>query len=77
MQSHRTRPPLILIGSFYRNQEREKIGTTQVIYNTLLTQIIEAKPQGEIILGGDFNAKMDMKAEKNRNPQERVNTFNP
>ncbi len=56
------RPKAIAIGVFYGPQEKEPIEQVQNIYNNLETQIKQAQAEAETILGGDFNAKLEIKA---------------
>ena len=53
-----TRPKNIAIGVFYGPQENEKIEKVTEIYKNLETQILQKQKKHEIILGGDFNAKL-------------------
>ena len=54
------RPRNISIGVFYGPQENEKIEKVKEIYETLDHQINQRKKTTEVILGGDFNAKIKM-----------------
>ena len=66
------RPKNIAIGVFYGPQENAKIDTTKAIYNKLETQINQKAGKNEIILGGDFNAKLEIN-HKDGNQQESRN----
>ena len=50
----------IHIGNFYGKQETNNIEDTQREFDELTTQIMEKKRTGEIILLGDFNAKIEV-----------------
>ena len=60
------RPKNIAIGVFYGPQENEKIEKVKDIYHTLETQINQKIKTNEIILGGDFNAKLEINNEKGK-----------
>ena len=55
----------IHVGIFYGKQETHNINETQREYDELVTQIMEKKRTGEIILLGDFNAKLEIKEGNN------------
>ena len=59
-----TRPKNIALGVFYGPQEKESIESTKGTYNILETQILQLQKDNEIILGGDFNAKLQIDNEK-------------
>ena len=61
----------IAIGVFYGPQEGERIDKTKEIYNTLETQILQKMKKQDIILGGDFNAKLDINQTKAKQNQSR------
>ena len=52
------RPRNITIGVFYGPQENVTTEKVRKIYNNLETQINTKRKPNEIILGGDFNAKL-------------------
>ena len=54
------RPKNIAVGVFYGPQEKEKLEKVTEIYNNLETQINQLNQSNEIILGGDFNAKLEL-----------------
>ncbi len=56
------RPKAIAIGVFYGPQEKETSEQVQNIYNNLETQVKQIQTEAEIILGGDFNVKLEIKA---------------
>ena len=66
-----TRPKNIAIGVFYGPQEGERIDKTKEIYNTLETQILQKLKKQDLILGGDFNAKLDINQTKAKQNQSR------
>ena len=55
-----TRPTPIYIGVFYGPQESDNRERTTKIYQYVSTQIKQLQKRGEIILGGDFNAKLQI-----------------
>ncbi len=59
-----TRPKPIFIGAFYGPQEKTTKQKVEDIYTTLETQVTQLENQGEVLLTGDFNAKLEI-----RNPQ--------
>ncbi len=65
----KTRPKPIYIGAFYGPQENSPIEETNRIYDTLDTQTNTLKTEGEVILVGDFNAKLEIKNEIVRQEQ--------
>ena len=52
------RPKNIAIGAFYGPQENAKIGDVKGIYTTLSNQITRKATNSEVIIAGDFNAKL-------------------
>ena len=52
------RPKIIAIGAFYVPQENAKIGDVKGIYTTLSNQITQKATNSEVIIAGDFNAKL-------------------
>ncbi len=59
----KTRPKPLYIGTFYGPQEGNKKEDTEMIYTALETQINQLKQKGEVIIAGDFNAKLEHKQE--------------
>jgi len=51
---------IFCIGTYYGKQEGHKVEEVELEYNQLTTHINRLKREGEIILTGDFNAKMDV-----------------
>ncbi len=66
-----TRPKPIHIGVYYGPQENNTKEKNEQIYQALETQIKQLQTQGEIILGGDFNAKLEIKSKKGDQKQSR------
>ena len=58
----------IYVGGHYGKQEGEKLDTVENEYSQLNTQIIRLAREGQIILAGDFNAKLTVESE--RTPQK-------
>ena len=54
------RPNNIAIGVFHGPQENIKVETARYIYASLETQIKQKSKDNEIIIGGDFNAKLQV-----------------
>ena len=50
----------VAIGVFYGPLEKEKLEKVTEIYNNLETQINQLNQSNEIIIGGDFNAKLEL-----------------
>ncbi len=59
----RTRPTPTFIGVFYGPQENHPKEETERIYSTVEAQIHTLKAEGEVILTGDFNAKLEIKTD--------------
>ena len=55
-----SRPKNIAIGVFYGPQENEKIEKVQEIYTALNNQINQQTEDNEVIIAGDFNAKLEV-----------------
>ena len=55
----------IHIGNYYGKQENYNIDDTSREFDELTTQIMEKKRTGEVILVGDFNAKLEIKEGRN------------
>ncbi len=66
-----TRPDDVYIGVFYGPQENNPIENTRKIYNKLETQIKQLQKRGEVIIGGDFNAKLKITSEKGNQEESR------
>ena len=66
------RPKNIAIGAFYGPQENAKIGDVKGIYTTLSNQITQKATNSEVIIAGDFNAKLTIN-KINCNQQESRN----
>ena len=64
MDHPRDQTKKIAIGVFYGPQEEERLDKTKEIYNTLETQILQKLKKQDIILGRDFNAKLDINQSK-------------
>ena len=67
-----SRPKNISIGVFYGPQENEKVEKTKEIFEKLENQITQKLTENELIIGGDFNAKLEIikpteKQEQSRN----------
>ena len=58
-----SRPRNIAIGVFYGPQINDKAEKIKDIYHELETQIKQKTKENEIILGGDFNARLEIKNE--------------
>ncbi len=69
----KTRPKNIAIGAFYGPQEKEKIEKVKDIYRGLTTQINQINKNAEIIIAGDFNAKLEITKDENRIQDESRN----
>ena len=54
---------LLFIGTYYGKQETEKETIVEEEYTTLTTQINTLKTKGEVVLTGDFNAKLRVEKE--------------
>ena len=54
------RPRIIAIGVFYSPQENEKMENAKGIYTALGHQIAQKAQNNEVILAGDFNAKLQI-----------------
>ena len=65
------RPKNIAIGVFYGPQENEKIDKVQEIYSALNNQINQQAENNEIIIAGDFNAKLAIDRENCSQPVSR------
>ena len=57
------RPRNIAVGVFYGPQENEKVEKVKEIYNALSHQLHQIKDECDIILAGDFNAKLKISKE--------------
>ncbi len=55
-----TRPKNLAIGVFYGPQETDQVSKVQETYTDLETQILQLMKDNEILLGGDFNAKLNV-----------------
>ena len=51
---------LLYIGTYYGKQESDKEETIEEEFTTLTTQINTLKTRGQVILTGDFNAKLEI-----------------
>ncbi len=73
-----TRPADIYIGVYYGPQESHNLEQTEKIYQYLQTQVKQLQTRGEIVIGGDFNAKVSVKNLQNqsRNGQLLQNMIN-
>lgn len=56
----KTQPNPIYIGLYYGKQEKESKEAVENEYSIISTHILELKKTGNIILMGDFNAKLDI-----------------
>ena len=65
------RPRNIAIGVFYGPQENEKIEKIKSTYDTLNYQITQRAKSNEIIIAGDFNAKLEIYTATCRQKQSR------
>ena len=65
------RPKNISIGVFYGPQENEKLEKTKEIYEKLENQITQKLMENEMILGGDFNAKLKIEKQTEKQKQSR------
>ena len=66
----KTRPKPLHIGVFYGPQEGNPKENTETIYTALETQVNQLKQTGEVIIAGDFNAKLkheDINQDETRN----------
>ena len=54
------KPRNIAIGVFYGPQEKIKLEEANLIYQSLENQITSLKESNKLILGGDFNAKLEV-----------------
>ena len=59
----KSRPRNIAIGVFYGPQNNDKAEKIKDIYYELETQIKQKAKENEIIIGGDFNARLELKNE--------------
>ncbi len=66
-----TRPKNIYIGVFYGPQENNPKDQNEQMYRTLETQIKQLQTKGEVIIGGDFNAKLEVTSEKGKQKQSK------
>ena len=66
-----SRPKNISIGVFYGPQKSEKVEITREIYEKLENQMTQQLAENEMILGGDFNAKLKIEAQKEKQEQSR------
>ena len=57
------RPRNIAVGVFYGPQENEKVEKVKEIYNALSHQLHQIQDECDIILAGDFNAKLKISKE--------------
>ena len=61
----------IAIGVFYGPQEKIKLEEAKLIYQSLENQISLLKESNEVILGGDFNAKLEINTKEAKQKQSR------
>ena len=62
-QIRKLTPKHIAIGVSYVPQENEKIEKVQEIYMALNNQINQQTEENEVIIAGDFNAKLEVNRE--------------
>ena len=55
-----TQKEITNIAIYYGKQEKEKRETIQKEFKDLTTQTLQAKQKGEVIMNGDFNAKLEI-----------------
>ncbi len=60
----KTRPTPTFVGVFYGPQENNTKEETERTYSTLEAQIHALRTEGEVVLAGDFNAKLEITNEK-------------
>ena len=65
------RPKNIAIGVFYGPQENEKIEKVKEIYTALNNQIAQKAQTNEIIIAGDFNAKLLIDTDNHKQSESR------
>ena len=65
------RPKNISIGVFYGPQENEKLEKTKEIYEKLENQITQKLVESEMILGGNFNTKLKIEKQTEKQEQSR------
>ena len=66
-----TRPKNIYIGVFYGPQENSPKDQTEQSYRTLEIQMKQLQTKGEVIIGGDFNTKLEVTNEKGKQKQSK------
>ena len=66
-----SRPKNISIGVFYGPQENEKVEKTKEIFEKLENQITQKLTENELIIGGDFNAKLEINKPTEKQEQSR------
>ena len=67
----KTRPKNIAVGVFYGPQENQTVEKVEQIYENLENQIAQKRNQMEILIGGDFNAKLDIEHGEQRQQSSR------
>ena len=65
------KPKNIAIGVFYGPQEKIKLEEAKLIYQSLENQISLLKENNEVIIGGDFNAKLEINTKEAKQKQSR------
>ena len=66
-----SRPKNIAIGVFYGPQENENISKAKEIFTSLNNQIAQKAEKNEIIIAGDFNAKITINNKECKQPESR------
>ena len=66
-----SRPKNISIGVFYGPQENEKVEKNKEIFEKLENQITQNLTENELIIGGDFNAKLEINKPTEKQEQSR------
>ncbi len=66
-----TKPKPLYIGCFYGPQENKNLEQVKETYSSLGIQIRQLQSRGEVILMGDFNAKIEINNEKAQQTQSR------
>ena len=67
-----SRPKNISIGVFYGPQENEKVEKTKEIFEKLENQITQKLTENELIIGGDFNAELEINKPTEKQEQSRM-----
>lgn len=67
----KTKQGKIYVGGYYGKQEGEKKEKVENEYSQLNTQILRLKKEGNIILVGDFNAKLEIKTNNIKQQESR------